>query len=134
MSVRPICMSHLFTCSDEREKDRKQLEDLSTAGATKGLHPNARDADDVDQSDESDSDGDDSDDEMEALQAELAKIRCDMKQMHVLDIGRNEEVRVSHVLFASLCDLVLVHNSLCICMFMLMSLTSCLEKGSLDIV
>lgn len=72
-----ICV--LLGCAEEREKDRKQLEDLSTAGATKGLHPNARDADDVDPSDDSDSEGDDSDNEMEALQAELAKIRCDLK-------------------------------------------------------
>eukprot|EP00892_Ulva_mutabilis_P000573 jgi/Ulvmu1/10516/UM064_0054.1 len=61
----------------ERENDRKQLEELGTAGAAKGLHPNARDADDVDPSDDSDSEGDDSDDEMEALQAELAKIRAE---------------------------------------------------------
>lgn len=50
---------------------------MGAAGPSRGLNPNARDADDVDaSSSESSSSDDDSDDDMEALQAELEKIKC----------------------------------------------------------
>lgn len=70
---------HGCMASGERENDRRLLEGAGlSVGLTRGLNPNARDADDVDadsSGDESSSD-DDSDAEMADLQAELEKIKC----------------------------------------------------------